>query len=333
MNPLPLTSAKLPRPRRDYEFIVPCTKRKAREYPPTMPGLYYQPIRRREFLKTSFLVGAAVVFPGGRISEAAAEDEVHLALLSDTHVAGDRERGKDPRGFDPWENLNRVVPEIITRKPRGVILNGDAASREGLVADYEEIKALVEPLSRVTPVYIGLGNHDHRENFNQVFTSAPGLNADVRNHHVLVIEESFLRFIVLDSLFYVAKAAGLLGQHQRWWLTEYLKTHTDKPVVLFVHHTLGEGDGDLLDADRLFGIIRPNPQVKAIFYGHSHMWNISERQGVKLINLPALGYNFGEDQPVGWADARFRRDGVDLTLHAIAGNRAQDGQISRVLWT
>jgi hypothetical protein len=29
-------------------------------------------------------------------------------------------------------------------------------------------------------------------------------------------------------------------------------------------------------------------------------------------------------------DARFRRDGVDLTLHAIAGNRAGDGRTTRV---
>jgi len=83
----------------------------------------------------------------------------------------------------------------------------------------------------------------------------------------------------------------------------------------------------------LFGIIRPHRQVKAIFYGHSHMWEISERQGVKLINLPALGYNFSQDQPVGWVDARFHRNGVDLALHAIAGNRAQDGRSTRVIWT
>jgi len=300
-----------------------------------MPGLYHQPIRRRDFLKTSILAGAAVVLPGCQTSRSASgADEIHLALLSDTHIGGDRERAKDPRGgFDPWENLHRVVPEVIARAPRGVILNGDAASREGLAVDYQELKTLLEPLSRVAPVYIGLGNHDHRENFKQVFTSAPGLNADVRNHHVLVIEESLLRFIVLDSLFYVAKAAGLLGEHQRWWLTEYLKTHTDKPVVLFVHHTLGDSDGDLLDADRLFAIIRPHRQVKAIFYGHSHSWNISERAGVKLINLPALGYNFWKGEPVGWVDARFRRNGVELTLHAIAGNRAQDGQTTGVLWT
>jgi Icc protein len=60
----------------------------------------------------------------------------------------------------------------------------------------------------------------------------------------------------------------------------------DKPAIFFVHHTLGEGDGDLLDSNRLFEIIRPHRHVKAIFYGHSHMWQIGEREGVKLINLP-----------------------------------------------
>jgi 3',5'-cyclic-AMP phosphodiesterase len=300
-----------------------------------MPGLYHRPIRRRDFLKTSFLAGAAVVVHGCRMPPGASanQDEIHFALLSDSHVAGDRERGKDPRGFDPWENLNRIVPDLVSRVPRGVILNGDAASREGLTADYTELKTLLDPLSRVAPVYIGLGNHDHRENFKAVFTSAGGLNAGVPNHHVLVIEESFLRFIVLDSLLYVNKAAGLLGGHQRTWLTDYLKTHTEKPAILFVHHTLGDGDGDLLDANRLFEIIRAHRNVKAIFYGHSHMWEIRERQGVKLINLPALGYNFWEGEPVGWVDARFRRNGVDLTLHAIAGNRAKDGQTSRILWS
>jgi len=54
---------------------------------------------------------------------------------------------------------------------------------------------------------------------------------------------------------------------------------------------------------------------------------------VKLINLPALGYNFWEGEPVGWVDAHFRRNGVDLTLHAVVGNRTQNGQTTRIPWT
>jgi len=301
-----------------------------------MPGFYHQPIRRRDFLKASCIAGAAVVFQGCQTlpGTSSTENEIHLALLSDTHIGGDRERAKDPKGgFDPWENLHRIVPDILARPPRGVILNGDAASREGLPEDYRELKALLEPLSRVTPVYIGLGNHDHRDHFNDVFATPVGWQPEVKQRHVLVIEESFIRFIVLDSLLFVNTASGLLGHIQRWWLGEYLKSHREKPIVLFVHHTLGDSDGDLFDARQLFEILRPHRQVKAIFYGHSHMWSISQRQGVKLINLPALGYNFSADQPVGWVNGRFRRGGVDLTMHAIAGNRTLDGQTSRIVWT
>ncbi len=281
------------------------------------------------------MAGAAIVLPGCRTSRSASgTDEIRLALLSDTHIGGDRERAKDPRGgFDPWVNLQRVVSDIVARPPRGVILNGDAASREGLVTDYQELKTLLEPVNRVAPVYLGLGNHDNRETFKEVFTFTAGGDAEVRNHQVLIVEEPFIRFIVLDSLLYVNTSAGLLGEDQRAWLTEYLRTHTDKPGLLGVPHTLGDSDGDLLDADRLFAILRPHRQVKASFYGHSHSWNISERAGVKLINLPALGYNFWKGEPVGWVDARFRRHGVELTLHAIAGNRDQDGQTSSVGWS
>jgi Icc protein len=298
-----------------------------------MPGVFHQP-SRREFLKTSFLAGAAVILYGCQSSPNtySSENELRWALLSDPHI-GPGEAAKDKRGFDPCAQLKQVVPDIIATAPRGIILNGDAASREGLPEDYRELKTLLEPASRAAPIYIGLGNHDHRANFKEAFPPPPGLDAAVRDHLVLIMEEPFLRFIVLDSLLYTNKSAGLLGENQRAWLIDYLKSHREKPAILFVHHTLGEGDGDLLDAGRMFDIIRPNHQVKAIFYGHSHAWSITERQGVKLINLPALGYNFWQGEPVGWIDARFRPKGVDLTLHAIAGNREQNGQTTRIRWS
>ena len=51
-----------------------------------------------------------------------------------------------------------------------------------------------------------------------------------------------------------------------------------------------------------------------------------------MIGLPSLGYNFWEGELVGWVDALFRRDGVDLTLRAIAGNRDKDGQVHQIRW-
>jgi 3',5'-cyclic AMP phosphodiesterase CpdA len=129
-----------------------------------------------------------------------------------------------------------------------------------------------------------------------------------------MIEHPTVRIIQLDSLLYVNQVAGLLGRDQRRWLTEFLPATDQRPTVLVVHHTLSDGDGDLLDVNQLFAIIQPHRQVKAIFYGHSHVWEIGERQGVKLINLPAVGYNFRDQDPVGWVEARFHPDGVALTL-------------------
>ena len=68
-----------------------------------MPGHYFHPIDRRQFLKVTILAGAATVVPVDRsLAQPASKDEIHLALLADTHV-GPGEAAKDPRGFDPCE--------------------------------------------------------------------------------------------------------------------------------------------------------------------------------------------------------------------------------------
>ena len=297
-----------------------------------MPAIFDNTLQRRRFLQLGSL-GAVSLF-AGRLQAAAdgpPTDRFRLALLSDTHVPGDRINGH--RGFNPWENLKRVVPEVIAAAPEAVILNGDAARLEGLIEDYTELKALLEPLAAKAPIHIGLGNHDDRKNFRQVFPPAGPGRAPLANKHVLVLEHPVVRLVVLDSLFHVNDVAGLLGLEQRRWLSAFLASATDRPIALFVHHTFGEGDGDLLDGDRLFELLKPHPQVKAIFYGHSHYWVRSVRQGLHLVNLPAVGYNFRDEDPVGWVDASFDPRGVTLTLHAIGGNATDHLKPIRLDWT
>lgn len=297
-----------------------------------MPGILHQPLRRRDFVRWSAF-GAAAVVSACRSSapHAGTEPELHLALLSDTHIPADRVNGH--RGFNPWENLRRIVPEIAAARPQGAVLCGDAARLDGQVGDYEELKALLEPVAAQCPVYIGLGNHDDRDSFRKVLGASPAPGPDAGGRHVLVVEHDAVRVVVLDSLLHVNKVPGLLGKAQRDWLAAYLAEHRDRPVALFVHHTLEDRDGDLLDSDRFFALLEPHRHVKAVFYGHSHVWERRERGRLRLINLPAVGYNFADTQPVGWVEARFRRRGVDLTLHALAGNRAEDGQTVVVEWT
>lgn len=255
---------------------------------------------------------------------------MHLALLSDTHIPSDP--NNEYRGFKPWSNLQRVIPGVVDSRPAGVLLNGDAARLAGLTEDYAQLRHLLAPVAAVSPVYIGMGNHDDRANFLKAFSDRPGLSAGVQGKHVTILDHPVARIVQLDSLLYVDKVAGLLGKAQRAWLASFLASPDTRPVVLVVHHTLGDGDGDLLDVNQLFDIVRPHRKVKAIFYGHSHVWAFGERDGVRLINLPAVGYNFRDVDPVGWVESRFRPDGVELTLRSIGGNQADNGKSTQMTW-
>src|SRR5688572_21372772 len=270
-----------------------------------MPGIFHQPVNRREFLGHSARALALLALSertGLLGQEAGAEKQVRWALLSDTHVPADSKN--EYRKFLPWENLKTVVPQVIESRPEGVILNGDAARLTGELADYEAVKELLAPLAERAPVHIGLGNHDDRDNFFKVFNPPSGNRQKVAGKHVLLIERPFIRLILLDSLLYVNKVAGLLGKTQREWLARYLQEADDRPIVMFVHHTLGDGDGDLLDVERLLRLTRAHKSVKAIFYGHSHKYVFSQEDGMHMINIPAVGYNFSDDEPVGWVEDR-----------------------------
>lgn len=266
----------------------------------------------------------------GHVRAQEGDAQFHVALLSDTHIPADK--SNEYRGFRPWENLNRIMPDVVGAKPQAALINGDAARLTGEVEDYRELKQILGPLASECPIFIGMGNHDHRENFHQVMQPNTENSAEVANKHVAVIEHPAVRIVQLDSLLYVDKVAGLLGKAQRTWLENFLNEADDRPIVFFVHHTLGDRDGDLLDADRMFQILRPHSQVKAVFYGHSHVYEYGFREGKHLINLPAVGYNFNDAQPVGWVDAMFKRTGVDLTLNAIGGNLKNHGKTTSLKW-
>lgn len=296
-----------------------------------MPGLLFNPSHRRDFLKSTALASFALGISGGQTAiQASSGSDYRIALLSDTHTPGDQKNGH--RGFNPWENLKQIVPEVLASKPESVLLCGDAARLTGLPEDYRELRALLQPIANESPIFIGLGNHDDRANFNQAFPNPAGMSAKVKDKHVLVIDTPAAQLILLDSLLYVNKTEGLLGKAQRDWLAAHLRAKSDKPAVIFVHHTLGENDGELLDSLRLFELLEGQRHVKAIFFGHSHDWNLARRGPLHLVNLPAVGYNFRDDEPVGWVEARFHARGVDLKLRAIAGNRAEDGKVTSLDW-
>ncbi len=298
-----------------------------------MAEIFYKSMNRRTFIKTGLTAFGALATivtgcsPGLRKSE---RKPARWALLADTHIPEDV--NNNYRGFYPYQNLQKVVPDIISASPDGVVIAGDLARLTGQLGDYANLKKLLNPIAEKRPVFMALGNHDNRDNFVKVFDKASGEKQPVKGKHIIVVNKLPARLIILDSLFYVNKVPGLLGKAQRQWLENYLKECDDTPTILCFHHTLGDDDGDLLDVPRLFSIIKPIRKVKAILYGHSHAYGFSEFEGIHLINLPAVGYNFNDTEPVGWVEANLTAEGGDFTLHAIAGSMNKDGSVTRLTW-
>lgn len=284
-------------------------------------------MHRQQFLKTSLGLSAVAMGISSSTFSYARTKSTHWAFLSDTHVAGDPQEAY--RGFFPYQNLQTAVPQVLAAAPEGVIINGDVARLSGEKTDYQQVQQLLNPLAQKLTVHMTLGNHDDRDNFRAVFSEPTTL---VEDHYVHVIEAPPVRMILLDSLLYVNKVVGLLGKLQRSWLEMFLDSTAPVTTLIFVHHTLGDDDSDLQDVDRMFDIIRPHPSVKAVLYGHSHRYQYGQRDGIQLINLPAVGYNFADDQPVGWLEANLSAESGAFTLHAIGGNRQNNGQTVNLTW-
>jgi Icc protein len=287
-----------------------------------MPLVMLPPLSRRAFGVT--LAGMCVTLAR------AAAPTARWALLSDTHIPADA--SNEYRGFKPVENLRKAVPQVLAMKPEGLLVCGDVARLRGMAEDYAAVRSLLEPVFAQIPSALALGNHDNRKNLLDALADVQKGEQAVKGHHVLVVEAGPVRFIVLDSLIQSDFTPGLLGKAQRTWLGNYLAQSDETPTLLFVHHTLDDNDGALLDAPRLFDIVKGVRKVKAILYGHSHEYKYDVWEGIHLVNLPALGYNFRDSEPVGWVEAEFTRAAGRFTLHALGGNVEKDGKTTEVQW-
>ncbi len=284
---------------------------------------------RRGFLKGSAAVVSA--FGAGEFQLRAESGSARVALLSDTHIAADSE--DTFRGFFPHRNLRAVCDQVKQSKFDLLVVNGDLARRSGQEGDYAAFRGFVDPLAEGIPAVITLGNHDERKNARSALTNRAGEIQPVEQKLVTTVDAGPLRFVMLDSLLATNISPGQVGKQQREWLTRYLDAPGQKPVIVFVHHNPdAESDGALVDADRLLAILQPRRSVKGLIFGHTHVYTFDKVDGLHLVNLPAVGYNFADGNPVGWVESSFSERGVKLQLHAVTGEKKDDGKVTELVW-
>ena len=294
------------------------------------------PISRRRFLAGTLAAGlGTIALPELLIGADVAADPHRLALLSDVHIAADPAARE--RGVVMAEHLRRAVAEVQKLEPRpaAAYINGDCAYHNGMIGDYQTLVGLLKPLrERGMPLHLEMGNHDNREH---LWGAIPGSEAHVEplaQRQVMILEFPRANLFLLDSLDQTNHTPGVLGEAQIRWLGTALDARADKPAIVFVHHQPDERPktSGLTDTKPLLDTLLPRRQVKALFYGHTHVWEVTKRDDLHCINLPAVAYVFVPGQPSGWVDAHLKENGIALELRCIDPKHPKHGDKVELTW-
>lgn len=275
--------------------------------------------------RDAMAIGASALIAGCSAREGSrSRPEGWYALLSDPHIASDP--AATLRGEVMADHLRAAVSDILAAgdAPRGVIINGDLAFETGAPGDYATFADVIAPLRQhEIPVHLTLGNHDDRDAMAARLVSGP---CDVPGKIVGSVDGANLRFVMLDSQDGVNVTAGRLGEPQMQWLASNLDAHPSTPTVIVVHHHLDANARPALrDTAPLLDVLRPRRQVKAVVFGHTHVWSLRTVDEIAWINLPALGYRFQPKEPLGWLAFRPEPEGAEIELRCVGGGRSLDG--------
>ncbi len=291
---------------------------------------------RREFLRRAALASAGL-FATRELFAADSAASSRWALLSDPHIGPKVESVN--RDTNMADHLRASVTEVLaTKSPlAGVFINGDCALKAGLPDEYTTFTSLVKPFSEAgLPLHMTLGNHDDRTNFWKALNVASDAARPVRSKHVSVVKSTLVNWFLLDSLDVVDKAPGRLEPAQRDWLAKSLDAHSDKAALVMVHHNPHldptKPNTSLQDTAELFEVLLPRQHVKALFFGHSHKWDVKEKDGLHLVNLPAVAYPFAKEQPTGWVDCLLNAGGTTLELRAHNDQHPAHGKKTELKW-
>lgn len=299
--------------------------------------IHLPPLSRRRFLARSVLAGAGLMFARTLPGAEKPVDENCWALFSDIHIAADKT--KAARGINMTANLKAVSREVLELpvRPARLLISGDCAFNSGEEGDYATLTGLLRPLRKAgLPIDVTVGNHDNRTHFWNALAEAKAAQRPLADRNVAVIKTPLANWFILDSLEKTLQTPGMLGDAQLAWLTQQLDANANQPAIVVAHHNtslLGPAKMGLKDTEKLVGILRPRKQVKAYFFGHTHVWQYKEDEsGIHLINLPPVAYVFEEGRPSGWVQTTLKQEGARLQLHCLNRKHKDQGQVLDLKW-
>ncbi len=192
-----------------------------------------------------------------------------LIHISDIHIHPELIRDEDP-----VKNFELCMTHVEKNHADAdmVVITGDLTHR-GLIGSYEKLKELLRNW-RFDPHLI-IGNHDHRETFQNFF---PETRKDKNGYVQYTVSRPEGRFIFLDTVQAGTDAGYFCSDRQAWFrkqLAEAVSEH--RPIYLFMHHNpvavgiTGSDAIGLTDGEAFRAILSEfRSQIRHLFFGHCH---------------------------------------------------------------
>jgi len=200
--------------------------------------------------------------------------DLHITTLDDPYKSKER---NDAR-------LRDVLTTIYNLKPRpvAIIASGDLVDR-GEAREYVEFRNLISDFREI-PIYAGMGNHDLRAPFREIFPDRSQVYYEVDQNGFIQYEVDFgdIRLVMIDTLDEYDngtqhRESGAFCNKRANWLKKTLSRHSNKPTMLALHHPPIRSGIYWMDArekydwqKRLGDAVKNRKQVRTMMCGHLH---------------------------------------------------------------
>ena len=227
-----------------------------------------------------------------------------LAHFTDPHVTTEGTRLKN--GVDSNQRLLAAIERLLSLRisANAAVFTGDLVDR-GNPAEYQMFERLIQPLRHQMPVYLLLGNHDHRAHFLSNTPATPTASA-VQQHDWIQFSVPLCpghRLIALDSVEH-GQDAGFLCPTRLTWLEETLDRFAHEEILLAVHHPpIRSGherfDGiGLTNAHALESVLEPRTNIRLVICGHLHRAVSGWIAHSPVVSAPSTAHPYAIDHAI-----------------------------------